>query len=218
MEKHLASLPLEDVKRLCISSTENVEDPFGEPSEEKSGDSLLRNQAIAEWCRRDPFGMLEFQSNWLDQDLSQILFAAALFDPERARNLPVVKDGRCGYRGRTGFLKGLAEAAPELAFAVARVLTLAEFEYMDLGAVAEGFHDPLRKLEWANLIFERGAFSKQPAIYQILGMIAEDEPGQLEKSADLPMLRHYQMEVSGFIHRQRWRNIPAGNPRPSADT
>ncbi len=212
MERHMARLPLEEVKQLCTSEAGSFDDPFNEPSEGRSGNDILRNMAIEEWARRDPFGMIDSGINWYDQDLFRIVRAAALIDTDRARNLAIARSGPSGYSVRTGLLQGIADANPELAFAFSRELPHADFDYMDLDAIAEGFHDPLHKLEWADLVFERGGLTKQPAIYRILQMIAEDDPGLLEKSADRPVLRHFQTEVSGFIRRQRWRNIPVGDP------
>jgi hypothetical protein len=214
MERHFARLPMEDVRRLSLLKREDLQDPFDETSEEKSVNSVLRKLAVEEWCRRDPFGILDSGDEWFDADRSIMLRAAALKDPERARNHPTVKDRRLGYRERTGLLQGLAEAAPELAFATARKFSQEQFEYTDLSAVAECFHDQARRLEWMSLVFERRGSSTQPKIYQIMSMIAEDDPTLLEKFTDLPVLQEYRVEASRFVRGRRWKNIPPGDPVP----
>lgn len=214
MQRHFARLPMEDVRRLSLLKHGDLQDPFDETSEEKSVNTVLRRLAIEEWCRRDPFGILDSGGEWFDADRSTMLRAAALKDPERARNHPTVKDRRLGFSERTGLLQGLAEAAPEQAFAVARELSQEQFESADLSAVAECFHDQTCRLEWVSLVFERTGWRAQPKIYQIMEMLAEDDPALLEKSSDLPVLQKYQVEASRFVRRQRWRNIPPGDPVP----
>lgn len=212
VQGHFVALPMEVIKQVSHAKVRDVRD-----DDLSDGERLvarLREQAIREWCQRDPFGFLDEMPKANDIERAMAWREAARSDPSRANGAAMVAGRELGFRERTALLQGLAEGDPALAFSAARALSDEDFDYTGVDEVAEGFADPQLRLKWADLVFERSGVRDQPALYQIFKSIAEDDPDLLEQSADLKVVSEYRESINRTADQQRLKNTEPGSPVP----
>ena len=220
LEKLVSGLPMDELRRLAgIENASRWGADLNDASAEERTDVVLRGLAIDEWSRRDPFTLIDSGIRLADgidpfdnPKQTHAWRSAAHIDPARMTGMLAAPAERIDYGQRTSAFLGLADAAPELAFAVARELPLDQFKYMDHAKVAEGFADPLRRLEWAELAIERAGWEKQPAAYQIFRSVAEDDPTSFGRAGHLSIIRKYADEISNTLEAQAMKNLPPGSP------
>lgn len=209
---HFVALPMATLKQLCQVDVRDTWE--GNLTEDERLSARLRQAAIREWCDRDPFGFLDEMPKAGDIERAMAWRAAAGSDPSRANKLATAAGSDLGFRERTAFLQGLAEGDPALAFSAARALSDEDFDYTGVAEVAEGFADPVLRLKWADLVFERSGVRDQPDLYQIFNGVAEDDPDLLERSMELKVVSEYQESVRRTAGEQRLKNSEPGSPVP----
>jgi hypothetical protein len=209
---HFAALPMEAIKRMSQAEVRNTRE--GDLTDGERLTARLREEAIREWCHRDPFGFLDEMPKADDIERAMAWREAARSNPSRANDVATGAGRDLGFRERTALLQGLAEGDPGLAFSAARALSDDDFDHTGVDEVAEGFADPRLRLKWANLVFERSGVKDQPALYQIFKSVADDDPDLLERSAELKVVSEYRDSIQRTVAEQRLKNLEPGSPVP----